>query len=282
MPCKTLNEFIKLWNMEKIFNCEIAQGLIADFWAKNLIESQKNELEKHLEGCADCQEAWEFAQTIRMEYAALPMPEPSAKLQEEFEQILKKYKNKSSFWEQWATFFKQLFMPEKLPVWGYSLALLVIGFGIGYWSNKPQQADNQLAILSAEVQTMREMMVMTLIKQPSATKRLQAVSMTQDLSSVDAQVIEAMFFTLNHDENVNVRLATLETLYQWADRPAVREGLIKAISQQDSPMVQITIAEMMVALQEKKSAESFRKLLENKNLDQNARQQIEKSLKVLL
>ncbi len=269
--------------MEKILDCEKAQGFIADFWAKNLPESQKNELEKHLEGCAECREAWEFAQSIRMDYAALPLPEPSANLQEGFEQILKKYKNKNSFWEQWATFFKQLFTPEKLPVWGYSLALLAVGFGIGYyWANKPQKDDNQLATLSAEVQAMRETMVMTLIKQPSASKRLQAVSLTQELSSVDAQVIEALFFTLNHDENANVRLATLETLYQWADRPAVREGLIKAISQQDSPMVQITIAEMMVALQEKKSAESFRKLLESKDLDQNARQQIEKSLKVLL
>ena len=96
-------------------------------------------------------------------------------------------------------------------------------------------------------------MVLTLLDQPSANKRLQAVNEVNKLSSVTKTITKALFSTLNNDTNVNVRLSAIEALANYTEIPEVREGLIASIMNQKSPMVQIALADLMVKLQEKKA-----------------------------
>jgi hypothetical protein len=77
------------------------------------------------------------------------------------------------------------------------------------------------------------------------------VSYTSDITHADEKVINALFTTLNNDLNVNVRLVALEALTQFAKDAIVREGLVKSLAVQDSPMVQVALADVMVKLQEK-------------------------------
>ena len=132
------------------------------------------------------------------------------------------------------------------------------------------------------IHMMKEMMMLTMIEQPSASERIQAVNLTNDLNSVNDKIINALLKTLNNDPNVNVRLITVEALYEFAGNPKVREGLIQSISQQESPLVQIALADVMVSLQEKKSVDQFRLLLEKKDLNDAARMKIEESMQVLI
>ncbi len=67
--------------------------------------------------------------------------------------------------------------------------------------------------------------------------------------------------------NVNVRLTTLEALTHFARDPVVREGLIQSILQQESPLVQAALADVMLKLQEKRAIQPFKKLLQQKDLN---------------
>jgi hypothetical protein len=81
---------------------------------------------------------------------------------------------------------------------------------------------------------------------------------------------------------VNVRLVTVETLSQLASYASVREGLIQAIPQQESPLVQIALADVMVNLQEKRSVSALQRLLKQENLNASVKDKLEQSVKVLM
>jgi len=211
-------------------------------------------------------------------------PEPSEKMDEKFYEMLsshsKKSAEKSSFSlnsmiDPVITFFTQT-----NKQWLYRFAILIIGLGIGYSMNVKSTTNTQIA--QKDAQEVRESLVLTLLEQPSASKRLQAFSETNKLEKVTTIVVEALLKTLNNDSNVNVRLAAIESLIQFADDPLVREGLVESIIHQDSPIVQVTIAKIMVALQEEGSAEELKKLLEKDDLNNSVREELEKSVKLLI
>jgi len=124
--------------------------------------------------------------------------------------------------------------------------------------------------------------VFSLLEKESASDRLKAVSLTSEMNQVSQKVTTALFKTMNGDENVNVRLAALEALKPYAKESAVREELIKSIGKQDSPLVQVAMAEFMATIQEKKSVKALQKLLENENTPKEVRSKINESIKVLI
>ena len=121
-------------------------------------------------------------------------------------------------------------------------------------------------------------MMLSLLQNPSASQRILAVGYTEEISTVNNKVIDALLTTLNEDPNVNVRLMTLEALVKYSEAPRVREGLVQSISLQESPLLQSAIADVMVKLQEKKSVQSLQKLLHKKDLNQMVKLKIEQSI----
>jgi hypothetical protein len=81
---------------------------------------------------------------------------------------------------------------------------------------------------------------------------------------------------------VNVRLSTLDALTQMAAHPEVRQGLIASIVQQDSPLLQSAIADVMLKLQEKKSVNSFKELLKQKGLNPGVKDKIKQTITQLI
>ena len=137
-------------------------------------------------------------------------------------------------------------------------------------------------MLVSELQNTRETLMLTMLDQPSATERLKAVNLTEQLTSPDDMVIKALLATLNNDENVNVRLAAIDALFRYSNRPEVRKGLIEAIPHQNSPLILVTLSKAMVVLQEKESIESLKQLLNNEQLDKTAKKQITENIQKLI
>ncbi|HMI65495.1 MAG TPA: HEAT repeat domain-containing protein, partial [Cyclobacteriaceae bacterium] len=136
--------------------------------------------------------------------------------------------------------------------------------------------------LTREVGDLKEMVMLSLLEKESATDRLRAVSLTSDMNQVSQKVTSALFKTLNEDDNVNVRLAALEVLKSYVRDGRVREELVRSISKQDSPMVQVELAGLMVAMQEKKSVKELRRILENEKTPKEVKSKIEESIRVLI
>jgi len=67
-----------------------------------------------------------------------------------------------------------------------------------------------------------------------------------------------------------------------ANHPEVRQGLVQSITQQDSPLLQSAIADVMLKLQEKRSVKSFEDLLKQKNLNPGVRDKIKQTITQLI
>ena len=144
--------------------------------------------------------------------------------------------------------------------------------------SKPSTESKQLEALTAQVHEMRELMMLSLLQNPAASERIRAVSYTSEIGHVNPHIAAALLATLNSDPNVNVRLTTLEALTHFARDPVVREGLIQSILQQESPVMQAALADVMLKLQEKRAIQPFKKLLQQKDLNGMVRSKIEQTI----
>jgi HEAT repeat protein len=133
----------------------------------------------------------------------------------------------------------------------------------------------QVQALSEQLHEMRQMMMLSLLQNPSASQRMKAASYASESRTISPDILAALLTTLNNDPNVNVRLTTLDALTQYARNAAVREGLIQSILMQDSPLMQAALADVMLKLQEKRAIPSFKKLLQDKGLNDMVRSRIE-------
>ncbi|MFD2718110.1 zf-HC2 domain-containing protein [Hymenobacter monticola] len=271
-------------------NCEHIKDQLVDYLSSQLSEPEQAALTAHLAECADCRAELQATQRLWQTMGAVRVPEPSEHLRPEFYAMLAGFKDEvkatpdyslKGLWQWWLN----LEIPRPILRAVYSLCLVSVGLIGGYWlNNKPVTAtgeQEQLATLSAQVKQMRQVMVLSLIDNPSATERLRAVGYTKDMSAPNAKVVSALLSTLDNDPNVNVRLATLEALAPLADDPTVRLGLVHSLPKQDSPLVQSALADVMVQLQERRSVQPLRQLLEQPNLDESVKDKIEQSIQTI-
>jgi len=225
-------------------------------------------------------------ETIYRNLEELTVPEPGEKMHTGFYSMLEDYKRDARMRElragKLSGWFHSLLDKRFVPQLAYSLALLLIGWMAGFWLTPGTQYKDQITSMSTEIQQMREVMMLTMLEQPSASDRMKAVNLTNSFENVDDEVVYALLKTLNNDRNVNVRLVTVEALFEFADNPKVREGLIQSIAKQESPLVQLALADVMVVLQEKNSVEKFNELLKKVDLNDTVRSRIERSVEALL
>lgn len=255
-----------------------------------LSEKERVEIESHLAGCADCRKEFEASRKVWDLMGEIPHPEPSEAMKTNFEAILSNYKKelivKKNPVGEWINKLREYWSLQAQPRLAFSLLLVALGLIGGYLLHQPGQSatsyNKQIDSLSSQVSEMKQVMLLTLLQDPSASERIRAVSYTYEISNVNLKVIDALFTTLNEDPNVNVRLSTLEALVKLSRDPRVREGLVRSIDIQDSPIMQSAIADVMVKLQEKSSVQSLQKLLRKKGLNQMVKLNIEKSIQKLI
>jgi hypothetical protein len=271
-------------------NCEKGNELLAGWMDDQLTEAGRAERETHLAGCAECRQQVEANRRLWVSMGGVPVPQPSDKMQVRFDAMLDTYKQEELSRVPGVLFYlRQLFAVRPGFTWAYSVILIVVGVGVGYLLNRGFGAapaagsdKQQLQVLSTQVHEMREMVLLALLENPSASERIRGVSYTSEISKVNRNVINALLSTLNNDPNSNVRLMTLEALTHYADDPAVREGLVQSILQQDSPLVQAALADVMLKLQEKKAVVPFKELLHQKDLNEMVRMKIRQTLTRLI
>ena len=254
--------------------------LLIDYVSSNLSEDKQQEFEQFL---AENPEHQKELDTVKAFYSVSEeVPEPTAAMDVKFYSMLNAAEKKSekvSFLDRIDNFFSQSFTKQL----AYTLAILAIGFFAGNGFNSNANASkNRVEVAERETENVRSELVLTLLDQPSANKRLQAVNEVNKLNSVTEKILKALFTTLNNDENVNVRLSALEALKKYTDIPLVRNGLISSIAIQKSPMVQMELADLMVVLQEKKAVKSFKKLIKEDDVNASAKEKMEESIESIL
>ena len=260
---------------------EVFEIKAMDYLAGGMTPKDKNAFELFLKENSEYQKMYTELEASWDSIQKLNAPEPSSQMDDTFFSMLSEEMDKNSkknserVFDTWLGWFR--------PQFALGALLLVLGLGLGYFLAPSEEVlPSQNSVVDNETEAVRQKLVLTLLEQPSANQRLQGVGEANKIANVDEIVIKALLKTLNSDANVNVRLAAVESLTNYVDNPLVRQGLVQAIPNQESPLMQITLANLMVALQEKSSIEPFKQLLRDQELDTTVKKKIKNSIESII
>lgn len=219
---------------------------------------------------------------IKDQLSATEQPQPASSLDTKFYTMLaeEKRKARNSFSVRFASWWNSVWQYQLQ--WAYSLVLIMIsGLAVYFWQNKTGSGD-KIEQLTSEMQEMKEMLMLTMLEKNSTTERLRAVSFTTEMDTVSDKVANALLEILRNDENNNVRLAAIDALALYVNDPEVRQGLIESIQYQKSPLVQLAMAELMVALNETKSVKEFKPIIEAEETPREVKLELERAMQTLI
>jgi hypothetical protein len=272
--------------------CDETKLLLAEYWSESLGEAQELAFEAHIAECNACHEETERLGAIWKNLALIPGStsfakdfEPGPNLRGRFYETLGAYRQglesapKPSVWQRIVAYW------PKQPQWqmASSLALLVIGLGVGYElrpggqgsgtgaTQSPAQV-TELSQLRGEVSSMRQMVALSLMQQQSAGERLRGVSYAYQAPSSDTQVLSALLSTVNQDDSVNVRLSAVDALHAFGVSPVTRTAVVQSIRKQQTPLVQIALIDLLVDLKEKEAVTELAGISTDDKIDPAVRQ----------
>jgi hypothetical protein len=257
--------------------CEDYRSQLPEYWEGALEEEDKAGLEMHLASCTGCRGEAETLGRIWHGLARIPVAQPSRDLRRRFYERLDAYQQGVS---ELAPPAAPVTLVDRMRAWfplrpafqiGFSVALLAIGFFAGYGVDRKQDTTH-VAQLREEIGSMRQLVTLSLLQQQNASERLKGVNFAYRMEQSDTEVLSALLYTVNHDPNVNVRLAAVDALLTFGDSPVARKGLVQAIGKQDSPMVQVALIDAAAQLRDQQAITALRGLAANPNANSDVRE----------
>ncbi|ANM31672.1 hypothetical protein ABI59_22090 [Acidobacteria bacterium Mor1] len=261
-------------------NCEQALERVTDRLHGLLAPAESRELDRHLEGCAACRtEAGELT-TLWEGLARLDEPVPIERMRVRFHDALQAFEAEMDA----AAPAPSAGLGQKIAAWfgigGGALQpagllaagalMLVVGLGVGFnVGGRGSEVDR----LRVEMDRMNRTLSLSLLQNGSASDRLQGVAYSQNATG-DATVVQALIDAAQYDANANVRLAAVEALAGIADQPAVGSQLLRALDQEPSPLIKLTLAEVLVSQGVAGSDDALARLLDDDDLDPSVKERL--------
>jgi hypothetical protein len=252
-------------------NCRQASAHLFERMEHALDQATSAALRDHLAGCEACRrEAEELGEVWSM-LGNLDEARAGAEVRARFYSMLHKAPTRHSL-ADWL----QGWWPRQLVYKvGLALGMLMVGLWLGPQLIGPDRAE--IDELRVEVQSMSRVLTLSLLEHQSASERLRAVGLSRR-SEADAQLTRALLDVLARDSSVNVRLAALDVLSLMVERPEVRSGLLEAFPRQKSPIMQVTLAEILMTMNGPRYEEALRRMLEGDQVLDAVREYLEKKL----
>lgn len=254
-------------------NCEESRKSFVDYWRGALDPMSNARFHAHLASCEGCRREAEQLKEVWGTLGALPELDPSTQMRLRFYDSVRQ-------WKQQETERQSRFWWSRHPAFqiAFAMAILVIGIVLG---NTMGRQSGEVAQLRGEIYNMRQLVTLSLLQQQSAGDRLQGVNWSYRVEQPDTAVLSALLTTVNHDPNVNVRLAAVDALRNFSDSPVARKGVMQALAKQTSPLVQIAILDQIVELREKSAITPIKSLISAPDLNPEVKQRAEWALRQL-
>ena len=264
--------------------CERAREFLADFLAGALEPAANAEYQGHLNECPACRREAESMQRTWNSMENVPAPGPSHEMRVRFHQLLEAYQqgqhdaaSRRPGLRRWFAWWPQ----QPALQFALSAAFLAVGIFAGHTIGAGTRGTSELTQLQGEIQNMRQLVTLSLLQQQSASSRLQGVNWSYRVEQSDMEVLSALLQTINHDQSVDVRLAAVDAIRNFASSPVARNGLRQALAKQTSPLVNIAIVDLLVDLKDRPAAPYIRALESKPDLDPSVRKRIDSAIRQL-
>ncbi len=261
-----------------MMSCDRIREQIPEVLAGRLEPIARENFIDHLETCSACRGEMADLGVVWRALDAMPEPEPSPQLRARFLETLRAYEEgfqeaqrKQTYSAPRESWWASL-MPAG-PAWGaaFAAAALLVGVIGGRYLLAPKGAEpegnKEVAQLRGQVESLRQLVALSLLQEQSASARLRGVTYSNQISQPDRDVQQALLQAVNHDTNVNVRLSAVDALAKFASNSEVRRALTDSLPVQDSPLVQIALIDLLTQIEAREAAPAMRKLADQAGTD---------------
>lgn len=245
---------------------------------------QEGELEQLYQEFPDCKDSIAETYQLWQGLSDIEVPVPRPQMHRNFYTMLQEEADKERQAALKTNSLKQILnwlRPQGSLNWGMVMGLFLLGFLVGQVVDPFSRQQQQIDRLTQEINLIKNQNN-RLPDQESVSDRMKGVQMVRNMAKPNLKIFEALNQALLNDPNVNVRLSAIESLLHFADEPIVRKYLIQAIPVQTSPLVQLELAEAMIQLEEKGSADAWKQLLESEDMDLEVKMHLEEKLETIL
>jgi Putative zinc-finger len=258
--------------------CVDIQSVLIDFLDDRLDAIRRQEIVTHLEICENCRLEESRLRELLRAVAETPEEQPRSTLRENFNRLMQSPPTAHGASESAPGLAENPVkkLPLHLPSIGWNspasriaaaILLLLTGFGIGLKTanNRDGATPTQMAELKNEVRDVKQTLMMSMLKQESASDRIKAVDYAEEIVNPNQQILGALITTLNHDKNVNVRLASLYSLSKFAGNRTVLDSLVVSLNQQTEPIIQIVMISILTQNRAVKAIKPLQDIISNQN-----------------
>ncbi len=266
--------------------CEEVQERMIDYLDKTIDEVKFKEIGRHLETCERCLDEVRDLQQAMQVISKDEMELPDDTLKINFYHMLhneiKTIERKSAV--NFQNIGNEWYSLNRYRV-AAAIALLICGTFLGILIKSQfldSYSSSELKQLHSEVLDLKKSAMFAMLKEESSSDRIQAVNYVEGLENPDENIIEALVKTLNNDKNLNVRMAAAYALSKFADQRAVCDSLVKSLSIQSDPILQVTLINILVERKEKSALRPIQQIIGNKRTLKEVRAVAENSLRVLM
>jgi hypothetical protein len=268
--------------------CIETELLFIDYLDNEISDSARKAVDSHLSSCDHCRKEIENYRSLFTTIASQKKELPGPLMRENFNTMLQSELN--------IVTTAQLIKPAppasvvvmKPSGWitriAACLVLILGGIFIGLLirnAGTASPSQGEMAELKSEVRSMKEALMFNLLSDQSASERIKAVSYADGMNNPGDDVIDALFNTLNTDDNVNVRLAALDAINKYARDNRVRDSLVASLRRQKEPILQIVLINILTGQKETKAKQPIKEILQNKETLAPVKEVAEKGLKLL-
>jgi len=262
--------------------CEGVAKLLPDYWQGTLKAPDVEFVTTHLKTCTSCRELVALGESI----AQLPQEQPSPALRARFQAMLDAFEagrdeiRHVSLREPWARIWSGSGVRSAFAFGALAVVLIVGGFVAGHYFNGDvaSHSQQQLVAMQSELTNMRQLVVLSMLQQDSASQRLQGVNWSARENQADPKILSALLHTLRYDSSVDVRLAALDALSRYHDQTQVRQGMAEALEVQQSPLVQVELIDLLVQWRDPSAIDPLRKIEQDQNVDPTVRERARRAI----
>lgn len=100
----------------------------------------------------------------------------------------------------------------------------------------------------------------------SNSERLEVLYSMEDnlqFQKEDESILKAFFKILREESDANSKIAVIDALLKFPENQTVREELIKALENEQEPLVQLKLIKSVAILREKRAVEPLQKIIDN-------------------
>ncbi len=263
-------------------HCDQIQPLLIDFVDKTLSEENTSLVREHLKSCPSCREEADELVILFGEMEKTENELPDIRLSQDFHAMLEAEKENSAKMIRMNRSPQTRWFRSNLGQIAAAVALLVTGIFIGSLLNQSVYTGNEVAEIKKEMNTMKELLILSKLEQPVASERIIAAGYLHEGSTPDSHVLQALINTMNNDENTNVRMAAMNALAKFKNEPLVADAMVESLPEQTDPIIQISLINILVEMQDTRAVGKMKQIINDNSTNESVKKLAEEGILTLI